>query len=427
MNIEGRNITLNGEIYAPGDKSISHRAIMLGSISEGITTIDNFLFSDDCMHTINIFKEMGIEIQVNNKQIQINGVGLYGLKKPDKKLYVGNSGTTIRIASGILAGQNFSSTIEGDSSIKKRPMERIIKPLSIMGANIASKNGNPPLTINPSKSLHSIEYFQKIASAQVKSAIMFLALYTKGETKIVQPSQSRNHTERMMKYFGIDIKEEKNTIIINSDTKAKGKDVFIPGDISSISFFLVGALILKNSHIIIRNVGYNETRIGIIDILIKMGANIKIFNKSKKNNEEIVDIEVRASKLNGVEIKGDIIPKLIDEIPIIAVACACAKGKSLIKDASELKVKESNRISAMVNNLSNMGVNIVETSDGMIIEGRDRLMANKIKSYDDHRITMSMIIAALKAKGMTNIDEISSIGTSYPDFLNTLNKLINYK
>ncbi|MBS4540114.1 3-phosphoshikimate 1-carboxyvinyltransferase [Clostridium sp. D2Q-11] len=426
MNIKGGNISLNGEIDAPGDKSISHRAIMLGAISEGKTVIYNFLLGDDCINTINCFKDMGVNIEVDNTKVVIEGVGLNGLKKPVKELYVGNSGTTIRIISGILSGLDFKSTITGDKSIQKRPMKRIIEPLSQMGANIKGKNGEyPPLIITPSEKIQPITYYQKIASAQVKSSIMFLSLYTKGETRIVQPIKSRDHTEKMMKYFGVNVKEEENSVIIDSKEKPIGKEIFVPGDISSIAFFMVGALILKDSHVIIRNVGFNVTRIGIIDVLKDMGGNIKTYNFREVNNEPLVDIEVKTTKLKGVDIEGDIIPRLIDEIPIIAVAAACAEGITVIKNAEELKVKESNRLKAMVDNLSSMGVDIMETKDGMIINGTTELKASKIETYTDHRIAMSMIIAGLKAEGVTEIDDISSIKTSYPDFFKTLNELIN--
>lgn len=425
MNIKGGNISLIGEIDAPGDKSISHRAIMLGAISEGVTIAYNFLFGEDCINTINCLRDMGVEIIVDNNRVEINGVGLNGLKKPERELYVGNSGTTIRILSGILSGQKFNTIITGDESIIKRPMKRIIEPLSMMGADIRGKNDNyPPLTINPSGELYPITYAQKIASAQVKSSIMFLSLYTEGETKIIQPAKSRDHTERMMRYFGVDVHEEDNTVIINSKNRPKGKEIFIPGDISSIAFFMVGALILENSHVIIRNVGYNKTRTGIIDVLIAMEGNIKIYNFREVNNEPLVDLEIKSSNLKGINIEGDIIPRLIDEIPVIAVAAACAEGITRIRNAEELKVKESNRISAMVEGLEASGVDIKETEDGMIINGTNNLKASKINTYNDHRIAMAMIIASLKTEGITTIDNISSIKTSYPDFFKALNELI---
>lgn len=426
MNIQGGNISFMGEINAPGDKSISHRIIMLGAISQGITIGYNFLFSEDCINTINCLRDLGVDINIYNDKVIINGVGLYGLKKPEKELYVGNSGTTIRLLTGILSGQKFQTIITGDKSIKKRPMKRIIEPLSMMGANITGEDNNyPPLIVLSSEKLNSITYNQRVASAQVKSSIMFLSLYTEGKTKIVQPAKSRDHTERMMKYFGVNVVEEYNTVVIDSNIKPKGKEIFIPGDISSIAFFMVGSLILRDSHVIIRNVGYNETRIGIIDILKEMGGNIELYNIREVNNEPIVDIELRTSKLNGVEIKGDMIPKVIDEIPILAVAAACSEGRTIIKDAEELKVKESNRINAIVEGLFNMGVDIKEIEDGMVINGTDKLKSGKIKTYNDHRITMAMIIAGLKADGITCIDDISSIKTSYPDFFKTLNQLIS--
>ncbi|MBS4535439.1 3-phosphoshikimate 1-carboxyvinyltransferase [Clostridium sp. D2Q-14] len=427
MYIKGGNVSLIGEINAPGDKSISHRTVMLGSISEGVTIGDNFLFSEDCINTINCLRNLGVDIKTCDNKVFINGVGLYGLNKPKKELYVGNSGTTIRLLTGILAGQRFQTIITGDKSIEKRPMRRIIDPLSMMGANINSKNNNyPPLTILPVKELNSIIYNQDIASAQVKSAIMFLSLYVNGETKIVQPSKSRDHTERMMKYFGINVIEKDNVVIINSNIKPKGKEVFIPGDMSSAAFFIVGALILKNSHIKIKGVGYNKTRSGIIDVLKEMGGNIEIFNYREVNNEPIVDMEIRSSNLRGIEIKGDLIPRIIDEIPILAVAAACADGKTIIKNAEELRVKESNRINVIVEGLYSMGVGIKELKDGMIIEGKSNFKSGKINTYKDHRIAMSMSIAALMADGVSKIDNISSIKTSYPDFLKVLNELMKY-
>lgn len=425
MDIRGGKVSLRGDINAPGDKSISHRAIMMGSISKGKTEIYNFLMSEDCLHTIQCFKDMGVKIDVTDDKITVYGKGLKGLVAPKDVLYVGNSGTTIRIMSGILAGQEFETEISGDRSILDRPMDRIIKPLSLMGADIKGKyNKYPPLIIKPSNNIKGIEYYQTIASAQVKSSILFLSLFAEGITKVIQPSKSRDHTEKMMKYFGVDIKEKDREVIVNPQEKPVGKEIYVPGDISSVAFFIVGALILKGSSLTVRNVGYNKTRAGIIEVLKKMGGNLEVFNLRKVNNEPIVDIKVKYSHLKGIEIKGDIIPRLIDEIPIIAVAASCAEGRTIICDAEELKYKESNRIEAIVNELFKMGIDISKTDDGMVINGVDNINKAELLSYSDHRIAMSLIIASLKSNGLCKIDDISSIKTSYPEFFKVLNKIL---
>ncbi len=347
MIIRGGNLLIKGEVRVPGDKSISHRAIMIGSIAEGKTVIHNFLMGEDCLSTVDCFRKLGVNIFISDEDVIVEGVGLYGLKESKDILYVGNSGTTIRLISGILAGQNFSSTITGDESIQKRPMDRIINPLKMMGANISGLlNKFPPLRIKPTKKLIGIEYRQPIPSAQVKSCILLAGLYADSDTKILQPSMSRDHTERMLKYFGANIVTKDNEVYLKPGNKLIGKEIYIPGDISSAAFLIVGTLILKGSKLLIRDVGLNETRTGILDVLIRMGGRIKILNERNLNNEPVGDILVEYSELKGIDIKGNMIPRLIDEIPIIAVAATQARGTTVIKNAEELKVKESNRIKA---------------------------------------------------------------------------------
>ncbi|QIB26724.1 3-phosphoshikimate 1-carboxyvinyltransferase [Caloranaerobacter azorensis] len=425
MIIRGGNLSIKGEVRVPGDKSISHRAIMIGSIAEGKTVIHNFLMGEDCLSTVDCFRKLGVNIFVSDEDVIVEGVGLHGLKESKDILYVGNSGTTIRLISGILAGQNFSSTITGDESIQKRPMDRIINPLKMMGANISGLlNKFPPLRIKPTKKLIGIEYRQPIPSAQVKSCILLAGLYADSDTKILQPSMSRDHTERMLKYFGANIVTKDNEVYLKPGNKLIGKEIYISGDISSAAFLIVGTLILKGSKLLIRDVGLNETRTGILDVLIRMGGRIKILNERNLNNEPVGDILVEYSELKGIDIKGNMIPRLIDEIPIIAVAATQARGTTVIKNAEELKVKESNRIKAIVNELKKMGADIEELDDGMIINGPSKLRPSNLKTYNDHRIAMSLIIAALSADGDSNLQEIESIKISFPNFFDILKSII---
>ncbi|SHH88038.1 3-phosphoshikimate 1-carboxyvinyltransferase [Caloranaerobacter azorensis DSM 13643] len=425
MIIRGGNLSIKGEVRVPGDKSISHRAIMIGSIAEGKTIIHNFLMGEDCLSTVDCFRKLGVNIFISDEDVIVEGVGLYGLKESKDILYVGNSGTTIRLISGILAGQNFSSTITGDESIQKRPMDRIINPLKMMGANISGLlNKFPPLRIKPTKKLIGVEYRQPIPSAQVKSCILLAGLYADSDTKILQPSMSRDHTERMLKYFGANIVTKDNEVYLKPGNKLIGKEIYIPGDISSAAFLIVGTLILKGSKLLIRDVGLNETRTGILDVLIRMGGRIKILNERNLNNEPVGDILVEYSELKGIDIKGNMIPRLIDEIPIIAVAATQARGTTVIKNAEELKVKESNRIKAIVNELKKMGADIEELDDGMIINGPSKLRPSNLKTYNDHRIAMSLIIAALSADGDSNLQEIESIKISFPNFFDILKSII---
>lgn len=415
---------INGAITVPGDKSISHRAIMLGSIAEGKTEITGFLMGADCLSTIECFRQLGIQIEVNQNSVIVHGKGLLGLSKPANTLDVGNSGTTIRLITGILSAQPFSSTITGDSSIQKRPMLRVVTPLREMGAKIdGEENGKYcPLHIEQN-ALNGITYKLPVASAQVKSSILLASLYAKGSTTVIEPQASRNHTEIMLNYFGGNILQDKNKIVSSPVKKLIGQHVEVPGDISSAAYFIAAALILPNSELMIKNVGINPTRDGIITIFKQMGGNIELLNKQIKSGETVADILVRSSKLHGIEIGGEIIPKLIDEIPVIAAVSCYVEGTTIIKDAQELKVKESNRIITMVSELKKMGASIIETEDGMIIEGKSSLLGAEVESYHDHRVAMSLAIAALKAKSAATIKNSECVNISFPNFFSYLSKL----
>lgn len=417
---------LRGEITVPGDKSISHRTVMLGALSKGTTEVHNFLQGADCLSTINCFKKMGINIEFNKAFLTIKGNGLYGLSKPASVLDVGNSGTTTRIMSGILAAQSFETTLNGDESIQRRPMGRIIEPLSQMGAAIESirNNGCAPLLIKGSR-LHGIHYISKVASAQVKSAVLLAGLYADGETSVTEPYISRNHTEIMLNYFGGNVKTIETTATVAPNPTLIGQKVTIPGDISSAAYFIAAGLMVPNSEILIKNVGINPTRAGIIRVCKQMGADISLLNESNANGELTADIFVKSSELNGIEIKGEVIPTLIDELPIISVLACFAKGRTIIKDAAELKVKESNRIDVCVNNLKSMGADVTATDDGMIINGGNELHGSVIDSKLDHRIAMSFAIAALMAKGTTSITNAECVNISYPGFYSDLKMLSN--
>lgn len=421
-----RKQSLNGELTVPGDKSISHRSIMLGSLAKGTTEVHGFLQGADCLSSISCFEKMGVSIENNpiTNIVRIHGLGLHNLKAPADVLDVGNSGTTTRLMSGILAAQNFTSTVNGDASIQKRPMKRIMTPLSQMGADIISLNGNDcaPLQIT-GKPLHGIHYNSPVASAQVKSAILLAGLYADGETSVTEPYVSRNHTELMFEAFGIDIHTEGTTATVRPASQLNAQKIVVPGDISSSAYFIVAGLITPNSCITIRNVGINPTRDGILSVCKAMGADITLSNINNSIGEPTSDITVRSSSLKGTVIEGSVIPKLIDELPIIAILACFADGTTTIKDAQELKVKESNRIDVMVNNLSAMGADIVGTDDGMIIHGGKTLHGATIDSNLDHRIAMSFAIAGMNADGETEIKGAECVNISYPTFYEDLNRL----
>ncbi|QFJ55685.1 3-phosphoshikimate 1-carboxyvinyltransferase [Pseudobutyrivibrio xylanivorans] len=418
--------SLKGEITVPGDKSISHRGVMFGAISEGITELTGFLDGADCRSTIACFRDMGIDIKQESDHVVIHGKGLHGLTAPKQMLDVGNSGTTTRLISGILAGQPFVSSLNGDESIQKRPMGRIITPLSQMGAHIRSiKNNNcAPLEIGGSP-LKAIHYDSPVASAQVKSCVLLAGLYADGITSVTEPVISRNHSELMLSGFGADIKSEGLTASIVGNPKLVGQKIEVPGDISSAAYFIVAGLICPNADLLIKNVNTNPTRAGIIKVAQAMGGNIELLNERVVSGEPVADIHVTTSELHGCEVSGEIIPALIDEIPVIAVMAACATGTTVIKDAAELKVKESDRIATVTENLKNMGCDMTPTDDGMIINGGKVLHGTTVNTYIDHRIAMAFAIAGLVADGETTFDNEDCCCISYPDFFKTLNNLTN--
>lgn len=409
-----------GQIKVPGDKSISHRAVMLGSLANGVTEISGFLKGADCLSTIDCFKKMGIDIDINGENITVHGNGLRGLKKPDEMLYTGNSGTTTRLLCGILAGQNFDTSITGDASIQKRPMGRVVQPLSMMGAKI--ENEYCPLYITGTK-LHGIDYKMPVASAQVKTAIILAGLYADGETVIHEIEKSRDHTELMLSAMGADLTVDNLDITVKPTNALTAVNVDVPGDISSAAFFLVLGAIMLNSQITVTNVGINPTRTGIIDVLKDMGADITLENVHTSAGETVADITVRSSSLKGTTVGGDIIPRLIDELPIIAVAAVFADGQTVIKDAQELKVKETNRIRAVVDEFNKCGIAITETDDGMIINGGKSIHGADFKTYGDHRMAMSLTVLAQLADGESTLDDSDCACVSYPTFFDDFYKL----
>lgn len=407
---------LNGTIRVPGDKSISHRSIMFGALAEGTTTVTNFLMGEDCLSTIGVFRALGVTIDVTPEKIVVQGKGWDGLQKPAETLDVGNSGTTIRLMLGILAGRSFDATIEGDASIAKRPMGRVMKPLREMGATFEAKEANfAPVKVIGTK-LDTITYTLPVASAQVKSAIIFAALQADGETTIIEKEKTRDHTEQMIRQFGGEIEVDDLTIRVSGGQKFRGQEVVVPGDISSAAFFIVAGLIVPNSKIRLENVGINPTRTGIIDVVQAMGGKITVEKTSAVGDEPAGTITVETSDLKGIEIGGDIIPRLIDELPVIALLASQATGRTVIKDAEELKVKETNRIDAVVTELSKMGVALVGTEDGMIIEGQQNLHGATVKSYGDHRMGMMLQIAALLADSDVTLENAEAVKVSYPTF-----------
>ena len=409
-----------GQIKVPGDKSISHRAVMLGSLANGVTEISGFLKGADCLSTIDCFRKMGIDIDINGENVTVHGNGLRGLKKPDEMLYTGNSGTTTRLLCGILAGQNFDTSITGDASIQKRPMGRVVQPLSMMGAKI--ENEYCPLYITGTK-LHGIDYKMPVASAQVKTAIILAGLYADGETVIHEIEKSRDHTELMLSAMGADLTVDNLDITVKPTNDLTAVNVDVPGDISSAAFFLVLGAIMPNSQITVTNVGINPTRTGIIDVLKDMGADITLENVHTSAGETVADITVRSSSLKGTTVGGDIIPRLIDELPIIAVAAVFANGQTVIKDAQELKVKETNRIRAIVDEFNKCGIDITETDDGMIINGGKSIHGADFKTYGDHRMAMSLTVLAQLADGESTLDDSDCACVSYPTFFDDFYKL----
>lgn len=412
---------LTGEVSIPGDKSISHRAIMFGSIANGTTEVTGFLEGADCLSTIGCFQKMGVSIERNGSTVLVHGNGLHGLTAPTETLDVGNSGTTTRLISGILAGQPFASTLNGDASIQTRPMKRVITPLTQMGASITCLKGNDcaPFTIQGG-SLKGIHYNSPVASAQVKSCVLLAGLYADQCTSVTEPVLSRNHTELMLRGFGADVTSKDTTASIQPEPTLVGQQIAVPGDISSAAYFIAAGLIVPNSEILVKNVGVNPTRDGILRVAEAMHADITRLNEHLVSGEPVCDLLIRSSALTATTVEGDIIPTLIDEIPVIAVMAAFAKGTTVIKDAAELKVKESDRIATVTENLRAMGADITPTEDGMIIRGGVPLHGCTIHSHLDHRIAMAFAVAALAADGETSIEDSDCVTISYPNFYSDL-------
>lgn len=418
---------LKGTVELIGDKSISHRAIMFSSIAKGTTRIKNFLMGQDCLSTIDCFRKMGVNIDINDKEVIVKGVGLRGLKKPNEILNVGNSGTTIRLMMGILAGNEFESTVIGDESIGKRPMKRVTDPLRLMGCNIKGNDDAnfTPITIYGGN-LNGIEYEMPVASAQVKSSIILASLYADSSSTIIEKSKSRNHTEIMLNSFGADIKFNDLKIDVKPVRELFSVgNINVAGDISSAAFIIAAASIVEGSEVLIKNIGLNETRTGIIDVLEAMNGNFEIIDKRVESGEVVGDLIVRYSdKLIGTTIDSNLIPRLIDEIPVIAILATQANGTTVIKDAKELKVKESNRIKAVVDNLKNMGAEIEELEDGMVIKGKTKLKGANIKTFNDHRIAMAFSVASLISEGKLNLDNTACIDISFPGYFDLINNLL---
>jgi 3-phosphoshikimate 1-carboxyvinyltransferase len=420
---------LKGDIRLPGDKSISHRAVMLASLSHGETTIYDFLESEDCLATLNAFKSMGIHHEIDGHRLIIEGNGLWGLHEPDQVLDMGNSGTGTRLLLGVLAGQKFSSVLTGDSSLRKRPMKRVTDPLSQMGAKF-SRQDEPnelPLQVHGGE-IHGIQYKSPVASAQIKSAILLAALFAEGTTEIEEPTLSRDHSERMLETFGITITRSENRCVLRGKQQLSSvEDIMVPGDISSAAFFIVGASILPGSDLILREIGINPTRTGLLDVLKKMGANIALINQRYFGAEPVADIHITYSPLKGITVSGKTVVRMIDEFPIFAIAAACADSPTIVSEAEELRVKESDRISAMVEELKKLGVDIEEKEDGFVVSGAKSLTGSECFSHGDHRVAMSLIMAGLHSDGETKVNGTGSIATSFPTFLELIQEVSNGK
>lgn len=413
---------LKGEILVPGDKSISHRGVMLGALAKGTTRLTHFLASADCLSTIACFRKMGVEIERAGSEVRVHGRGLLGLKAPETALDCGNSGTTMRLLTGLLSAQPFASTLTGDASLQKRPMKRVIDPLSAMGAKIFGQNGCAPLSITGSP-LTGVVWRSPVASAQVKSALLLAGLYADGPTSVTEPVCSRDHSERMLSAFGADLAVKKNTVTIRPVKELYAQEIPIPGDISSAAYFLAAAALVPGSEILLKNVGVNPTRDGIIRVMRGMGADLTLLNEKKDGPEPTADLLIRASALRGTVIEGNLIPTLIDELPVLAVLACFAGGETIIRDAAELKVKESDRIRTVAENLTRMGADVTETEDGMIIRGGRPLTGAMIECQEDHRIAMSFAVAALAARGETRLNGASCVRISYPAFFEDLARL----
>jgi 3-phosphoshikimate 1-carboxyvinyltransferase len=426
ITLKPTNQRLTGTIHVPGDKSVSHRAVILGAIAEGRTEVKHFLNSEDIMRTVQAFREMGVEIKVSEEKLVIEGKGISALKEPLQPLYFGNSGTTTRLMLGLLSGLPFFTSLYGDDSLTKRPMNRVVDPLKEMGAIIDGRDqGNLlPLSIR-GQTLRGIDYQLPVKSAQVKSCILLAGLLAEGITIVREDTLTRNHSEKMLEAFGADIHAEENIIKITNKNSLSAVPVFIPGDISSAAFFLAAAAIVPDSRLLLKNTGLNETRTGILDVLRNMGADLAILHEEEAGGEQIGDIQISYSELQGTTIEGEMIPRLIDEIPVIALIATQAEGTTIIRDAEELRVKETDRIQVVTDVLSSLGANIEATADGMIIHGKTALHGGIIPAYNDHRIAMMGAIASLIAGDEVVLEDSSPINTSYPDFFKDLDQIMH--
>jgi len=415
---------LRGDVTAPSDKSISHRAIIMASIARGESRVRNFLRAGDTLSTVGAMRALGVAIEDDGSEMIVRGNGLHNLREPKADIDCGNSGTTMRLLSGVLAGNPFKSVLTGDDSLRKRPMARVIKPLSMMGAKISANDGNkyPPIVINGG-GLKGIRYEMPIASAQVKSCLLLAGLYAEGLTVVVEPVKSRDHTERMLPAFGVELEVDGLTVRLSSGSEPSATDVDVPGDFSSAAFFIGAALIVKGSEVRVSHVGLNPLRTGLLDVLKKMGAQVAIENKRTVSGEPVGDIVARSSKLKGVDIGGETVPSMIDEFPLLCVVASVAEGTTNIRGAQELRVKESDRVKAMAEGLKSMGVDVVEHPDGLSITGTENLTGGYINSMGDHRIAMSFAVAALVADGDTVIDRAEAADISFPGFYDVLRGL----
>lgn len=417
---------IRGNLTVAGDKSISHRALLFSSIAEGKTIIHNLSSSADVLSSLNCIRKLGIVVEEKNGDIEIEGRGKFGFSASKNALDCGNSGTTIRLLSGILAAQPFTTTLVGDESLSKRPMRRVIEPLTQMGAHVSSQAGGlPPLVIH-GRHLKPITYQMPIASAQVKSCVLLAGLYATGMTTVIEPYPSRDHTERMLRDFGLNVKIENTSVSIEGPAQLTGSDVFVPGDFSSAAFFIAAALLVPDSEVTIENVCLNPTRTGLLDVLQTMGANISVQEYQTNSSEPIGEIYVRTSQLSGATITPEAIPKLIDEIPILAVLATQAKGKTIVTGARELRVKESDRLKSIVTNLAAMGIDIKELDDGFIIEGPQKLNSASVDSFEDHRIAMAFSIAGLISEGNTYIENVDCVRISMPNFYEALANIVTH-
>jgi len=408
---------LRGSIRVPGDKSISHRSVILGSLAAGKSKVSGFLQGEDSLNTLRAFQKMGVSIEKDGDRLSIEGVGLHGLRAPDSELDLGNSGTAMRLMCGVLAGQAFDATLVGDSSLSSRPMKRVTAPLAEMGARIDTVDGHAPLKINGGASMQGVHYDMPMASAQVKSCLLLAGLYAEGETVVTEPGITRDHTERMLRGFGVEVQTEGNRISLKSGQSLSACDIDVPGDISSAAFFLVGASIAPGSDLTLEHVGMNPTRTGVIEILQLMGANIEVQNEREVGGEPVADLRVQSARLQGIAIPERLVPLAIDEFPVLFVAAACAEGETLLTGAEELRVKESDRIQVMADGLQSLGIDAQPTDEGMRIQPGQMQSASGVNSHGDHRIAMAFSMAALRAQGEISIDNCDNVNTSFPGFV----------